>query len=247
MRHREREQGIEFCKCKQCWRVLENGMHIWDSYFEEGRSVSVFPIQIFETAYISSCKNSNGASPREPCYCSGEQEEDRSSRAGVLQGQQEATQQGGSVLMKASITLPDGQASPSNSQHLDENRNTALAATWSPEQQPWCVHNRTIRLKSERFEDTNWTPRMREIDLQYPHPILVITSCSRHWFSDINAGTFTTANGTNFIDPHLTCDKTEYDKLQRVMTGQAGTLLVHNIRRSELMSDGLNSGPKTTI
>lgn len=35
--------------------------------------------------------------------------------------------------------------------------------------------------------------------------------------------------------------------MQRVVTGQAGTLPVHDFRRSELMSDGLNSGPKTDL
>lgn len=44
---------------------------------------------------------------------------------------------------------------------------------------------------------------------------------------------------------HVT--KQRCDKLQRVVTGEAGTLPVHDFRRSELMSDGLNSGPKTDL
>lgn len=42
-----------------------------------------------------------------------------------------------------------------------------------------CSCGSPCRLRSEHFEATNWTPRMREMDLQYPHPFLVITSCSQ--------------------------------------------------------------------
>lgn len=43
----------------------------------------------------------------------------------------------GQALTKLPINLPDGWASPSNSQHLDANRHAALAATWSPGQHLW--------------------------------------------------------------------------------------------------------------